>query len=287
MIAKAVVRIVFVTGLWLALIGTGEASVIRLSISPTAELAERFLILSVSVKNEGDEPALHLRATIEAGGRSVTLKGPGRLAPGDHQILEAGSVPVGWLQPGSYSVVIRLDYQDGNGYPFSTLVVAPVSRWEEPLSPVHLTVESGEFAASGIIRVQVTNRDRRPYDVRLEVLTSHEFTVTPRFARLVLAPRQAEEVRFTLKSKTALPGSAYPVFAIADGVHQDRHISTTAHATVQVLNSSSGSTTAVMVMIAIGILPLLLLALHRLRSRVAPRAGARPSRRALPTRSPV
>ncbi len=261
-------------------------SVIRLRIVPQAELIERFLNVSVELLNEGDEPAFMLQATVEAEGRSVTVPMLNRLGVGDGAKM-AIHLPVGEPGPGSYSAVVRIQYTDANGYAFSTVAVTPFSKWEQTLSPVTATIQSADLASSAGVRVRVRNVDRRPHEVRLRLVAPRELAVSPAAARLSLPAGARQAVTFDLSSESALPGSAYVVAAIVDSEDQGRHTSTTVSTSVRILAPAWSRYRTLAAVGGLAVLPLLVVAVLRLRRRLRRAAKLRPPGRPALQRSPV
>lgn len=277
--------VVVAAAVWGAVPGPSDASFIRVNIAPSAELTERFLSMSVALTNEGDEPAFQVRARIEAGSRSVVLSGPARLNPGEREVLTLPGLPVGWVQPGAYHAAVRVEYQDGNGYPFSALATAPVVRWERPLTPFSVSVDPGEVSGTGSITVRVRSLDRRPQTIHLRLLAPNELGVTPSSVQLGLDPQTTREVSFDLEGERALPGSAYAVYVLTEGEQHGRHLSTSTPGTVRVVAPARSPRLVAAVVTGVGLLPLALLALFRLRSLRPLRAKAPLARNAISDRS--
>lgn len=285
MLARLSRVIIAAAALWGTVPGPSEASFIRMNIVPSADLTERFVSVSVALTNEGDEPAFQVRARVEAGSRSVMLSGPDRLNPGERQVLTLPGLPVGWMQPGAYHAVVRVEYQDGNGYPFSALAMAPVVRWERPLTPFSVSVDPGEVSGTGSIRVRVRSLDRRVQTIHVRLLAPGDLGVRPESIQLVLDPQATREVTFGLDGERALPGSAYAVYVLSESEQQGRHLSISAPGTVRVVAPARSPRLVAAAVMGVGLLPLALLALFRLRSLRPIRMKAVFARKAIPDRS--
>ena len=188
---------------------------ISLNVKTKGEFVERFVSVSGVIANEGDEPAYQVQALLEIEGHAVSLPPIAEIRPHEQETVKA-TVPVGALEAGAYTGVLRVGYADGNGYALSTVAVIPVSKRVNPPSPVTVVVRAGDVASSGEVDVHVSNVVRRSAPVHVRLIAPRELTVTPSEARVVLLGGQEESLRFAVRNASALPGSSYAVFAVVD-----------------------------------------------------------------------
>lgn len=255
-----------------------QASFIRLRVLPQAEITERFLTVSLDLRNEGDEPALLVRATVQAANREITVPVVNRLAVGE-QVKMPIRMPVGLLEPGSYSAVVRINYSDEKGYPLSTITVAGFSKWDAVPTPVVATIQAADLSSSTSVLVRLSNVDRRPHRVRLRLIAPRELSVDPALVPVSLPAGGRESLRFTLSSESALPGSTYLVSAIAESETDGHHTSTVASTTVRIQAPAWSHREGRILVVILAALPLAVVALIRL---VRLRPGARASRKGSP-----
>lgn len=250
----------------LALLAAAEpcrARYITLDVRPSAEFIERFLRVSASITNAGDESAYKVQVSLEAQGHFIVLPTIDQIGAAEQKTI-AATLPVGEVAPGSYTAILRTRYTDFNGYQFSTVTVVPVSKWVSPPSPVSALMTAGEITSSGEIRIRVTNLSRRISPVRVRVVAPDELMVSPPEIRLRLQNEQEEEqVRFTVRNASALPGSVYAVFAVLDTDVQDLHASTTVSARIPIL-APGGMPSSPFIIAGLAATPIILLALMRL-----------------------
>ena len=261
-----------------------SARYITLNIKPHAEVVERFLSVSAVIANEGDEPARAIQVSLETEGHAVTLPSIGDIRPHDQTTVKL-SLPVGALDPGSYTGILRVGYTDANGYVLSTVAIVPVSKRVNPPSPVTVVLRADDVASSSNVNVQVNNVVRKTMPARVRLITPRELTVTPSESHIVLHGGQEESVRFAIRNASALPGSSYAVFAIVDAEENGTHTSTAQSDRVSVL-AAGGASSSSFLIAALALTPLLVLLVFRLSKRAALRIKKMPGHRAMVRRVP-
>jgi len=258
------------------------ARYISLNVKAKGEPVERFVSVSGLIANEGDEPAHQVQALVEIEGHAVSLPLIAEIRPHEQQTVKA-TVPVGALEQGSYTGVLRVGYADGNGYALSTVAVIPVSKRVNPPSPVTAVVRAGDVASSGGVDVLVSNVVRRTTPVRVRLIAPRELTVTPSDARIVLQGGQQESLRFAVRNASALPGSSYAVFAIVDTEQNGAHTSVVQSDHMAILASADAPSSSLLIA-ALALIPIAVLLFFQvsrwaaMRIRKAPPPGALPRR---------
>ena len=255
---------------------------ISLNVKTKGEFVERFVSVSGVIANEGDESAYQVQALLEIEGHAVGLPTIAEIRPHEQQSVKV-NVPVGVLEQGAYTGVLRVGYADGNGYALSTVAVIPVSKRVNPPSPVTAVVRAGDVASSGEIDVLVSNVVRRPAPVRVRLIAPRELTVTPSDARIVLQGGQQESLRFAVRNASALPGSSYAVFAIVDTEENGAHTSVV-HSDRMAILAAAGTPSSSVLIVALALIPIAVLLFVRVsrwavvRLKKAPPPGAVPRR---------
>ena len=258
------------------------ARYISLNVKPQAEFIERFLSISAVIANEGDEPAHHVQVFLDAEGHTLTLPPLAEIGPHDQETVKA-NLPVGALEPGAYTGVLRVSYTDGNGYALSTVAFVSLSKRVNPPSPVTVVVRAGDVASSGEVDVHVSNLVRRSTPVRVRLIAPRELTVTPSDARIVLQGGQEESLRFAVRNASALPGSSYAVFAVADTEENGVHTSVAQSDRMSILGSADTPSSSFLIA-ALAATPIMVLLFVRLSRRAAMRIRKVPAPRAVPRR---
>jgi hypothetical protein len=258
------------------------ARYISLNIKPKGEVVERFVSVSAVIANEGDEPAHRVQAFFEIEGHTVSVPPIAEIRPHEQETIKA-SVPVGALEAGAYTGVLRVTYADGNGYALSTVAVIPVSKRVNPPSPVAVVVRAGDVTSSGEVDVQVSNVVRRSAPVHVRLITPGELTVTPSDARVVLLGGQQESLRFAVRNASALPGSSYAVFAIVDTEENGARTSVVQSDRMAILASADAPSSSFLIA-ALALIPIVVLLFVRVSRWAAMRIRKAPPRRAMPGR---
>lgn len=246
------------------------AGYIRLDVKPNAQFIEQFIAISAPITNNGDEPAYQVQVSVEGEGRTVSLPAIEHIGINEQKTI-AATLPVGPLTSGSYSVIIRTRYIDSNGYPFSTVTVAPASKWTNVISPVVAVLEVRELLLSTHLLVRTTNMGRRASDIRLRIAAPEDLIIDPPEVRFRLQGGQEEQVSFVVRNGFALPGSSYAVYAILDSRMQNLHASTAFATQVPILARGTSGFTPLLILAGLVSLPMGILVLIRLLSRMSVR----------------
>jgi|RhiMetdeSRZDD1v2_1073273.scaffolds.fasta_scaffold47877_2 hypothetical protein len=258
------------------------ARYISLNVKPKGEVVERFLSVSAVIANEGDESARDIRVTVEAEGHALTLPSIAEMRPHEQQTIKA-ALPVGALDPGSYTAVLRVGYTDANGYVLSTVALVPVSKRVNPPSPITVVMRAGDVASSGEVDVQVSNVVRRTAPVHVRLIAPRELTVTPSDTRIVLQAGQQESLRFAVRNASALPGSSYAIFAVVDAQENGAHTSTAQSERMSILAPADTPSSSFLIA-ALAATPIAVLLFVRLSKWAAMRIRKAPGHRVSPRR---
>lgn len=204
-----------------------RASRISLEISTEVARTETGWSARVRVVNKGDEAAHDLQARLEAVGEEKSSAIVGELGAGkvwevEIPILAAATSPSRTIR-GRYPVVTRVFYGDANGHPFSALSVGFFDAGEAAVSQLGGRLRVSAVSDKGTFRLDLHNMEQTPIEATVSWVFPREVVPDRQTERIMIQGRGSARLEGTLKNLSALPGSAYPVFALMeydkDGVH--------------------------------------------------------------------
>lgn len=203
--------------LLLAVAGPVRAGKISISIQQRAALQDGKLVVAVTVRNSGDEAAQSVTPVLYFQDKVVR----GQLRPAlepETSLEETLSLEVGQLAEGRWPFRLAIDYTDLNQYPFQALEVQAITVGSPP--PAKLAVQGptldGGLAGSGRLTVQVKNLSADARTVQLRVQLPEGIEASPPTQTVELPGWGEKALRIPATNRTALAGSRYPVFAIAE-----------------------------------------------------------------------
>lgn len=198
------------------------AGTIHWAHTPGIERETSTLRPYLTLRQTGDEAAREVRAEFEFTG----LFRPSRLLPvapqgTDFELRPDTPFPLP-VRPGWHPVAYRLRYVDGNGYPFSTVLVLLERFGVEPtrappaiaIPPTSITI-----GRSGRGVVRATNQGDGDLSLTVELLLPSEFRrVAPDAGeRIDLPAGSTVEIPVSLEEAGALPGSRYNAYLLLEG----------------------------------------------------------------------
>ena len=190
---------------------------IRADVTPhPGQLAVRLLL-----QNQGKEEARRVQIHLSGSGDAVLPPRPS-LPPGasheDHATMELPETAA----PGRYPLYVTVGYTDSNGYPFSAVLCAPYSLQEETTSEIFGTLQAEPLADEAGLRLQLKNLASRERSFTLRIFTPRELSAGPP-QEVKLGPGEERELSIAVRNFSALPGSRYPIYAVAEYDADGRH----------------------------------------------------------------
>ena len=222
-----------------ALAAPAEAGTISITISQGVAVSADKLMVNLKVGNSGDEAALSVTPSLRFGDQVVRGKGKESLAP-NTSFEETLTLPVGSLGEGRWPYRIAVDYTDQNQYPFQALQTQAVIVGSPPPAKVVVpTIKSADIAGSGTLTLTVKNLTADPRTARVSVFVPEGLEATDPVREVKLDGWKEQDLTVPITNRTALAGSHYPVFVVAEYEDGAVHQSAVAQGMVSVIEAQS------------------------------------------------
>jgi hypothetical protein len=179
----------------------------------------------ITISNRGDEPAYNVVARAEIGGAARTGLVREALLPNE-RYSETFDTTVDYDKPGRYPVIVTVDYTDGNHYPFSALSIVHLNYRENIAGRVVGEIGPASVGSRGSVRLTIRNLGQTEERVNARLVTPTELSASPATKTLRVKPSGQEDLAFTVRNASALPGSQYQVYAVLDYEQDNYHFST-------------------------------------------------------------
>jgi hypothetical protein len=196
-------------------------------------------IISASVIQSGDEAAYDVEVKpIESeefnvtGSLSTKILEPGETLQGNFTIHATENI-----LEGKYPFVIRVIYQDVNGYPFSIVASHLLTYVNGYSSSVFGTISELEITqeGSGEATLKIRNLDERSHNVKIHLYLPRELKSTITEKNISLGAREEEEIKVEIESFGAVTGSSYVILASIEYQNASYHYSSFANGMVKIV----------------------------------------------------
>jgi hypothetical protein len=192
-------------------------------------------LIYIQTKNQGDEAAYNVQMTAEVNG--VQKSSETRNTLGVQEAFSADlELDLSMLErPGTYPVMVRIDYADANGYPFSALTPSRIDIGEPTSSAVSVDLGDVSVTEEGktTMTAKLRNKDSSPKTLYVSLATPKELFAEGEKTVEISGNGEAD-ARFEIESFGALKGSSYAVFAVAE-YDEEKHYSSIARGTVEIV----------------------------------------------------
>jgi hypothetical protein len=217
------------------LISAASASYISLKTAVTSQVKDSDLLISISAVNKGDESAYSVQAELNAAGQNLLAEKLSELGIDQAYQLSKKfklSVPLA----GQYPLVVTLHYADANQYPFSALIVQTFAyKSPEIPSTVFGKMSPVAFWKDGKLSLTLRNSGATSVSAALKLIAPREITVQALPERVNIQAGGAQEVVIPLQNFSALSGSTYQVFAVAEYTEDNLHHTSIIPGTVKIV----------------------------------------------------
>ncbi|OGC32852.1 hypothetical protein A2311_03275 [candidate division WOR-1 bacterium RIFOXYB2_FULL_48_7] len=221
-------------GLLQALILPAAASYISLKTITATRVSGQQLVVEISSTNNGDESAFNVQAEIMFAGQKHLLNKTSELPIGG--IYQAKlTLPLKVNKPGNYPLVLTMHYADANQYPFSALSCPVFSYQQDVTPPILGQFKPAAFSQAGTLNLTVKNNADQAQQLTIKVVTPKELTALDSQVKLLLPPRSTKNESVRIENFSALPGSNYQIYAIAETEDQNYHYTAVTPGTVKIV----------------------------------------------------
>ncbi len=215
-----------------------SASYISLNTTTSLKVEGGRLQVGVSSVNKGDESAYNVQAEIRVGERTLLTDKVTEL-PVDGTYRANASLPAPSGKPGNYPLFLTMHYADANQYPFSALTCLSFAYQQETLAPFFGQLSSATLVRQGKVKLVLKNISDRPVTASVYLIAPREFSYKAEPVPAALAPRSEKTIEFQLDNFSALAGSTYQVYAVAEGEDESSHYTSVSPGTVKVVASQA------------------------------------------------
>lgn len=199
--------------------------------------------VSVKLEQRGDEAAYKVE-TIPEFSDYFSYKGAVKIDRLDPDKDLQGSFNLSLkkeLTRGYYPVVLKTVYHDANMYPFSVLSSLYVINIIGHESSVRGNMNAVEVAQDGSAKnvLKIKNIEDTQKEVKVRLYLPTELKSEEKEKTVVLDPKEEKEIRYSIKSVGALPGSSYSILASLE-YEKDYHYTSFVRGTVKIVEKKEG-----------------------------------------------
>jgi hypothetical protein len=211
-----------------------HASYISLQTSLTSQYENDRLTVNVTIVNKGDESAYNVQVEFRVGGRNVLSSKIAELAVGETRELEQ-TLPFNIARPGTYPLALITHYTDANQYPFSALLMQTFVYRDSGFPPLSGQLSSASFDREGKLDYKIKNSGQGVVKVQTTLIAPAELTIVPVNRELIIEPGTEQGLSFAVKNFSALPGSTYQIFAVAEFEENGLHYTAIAPGLIKIV----------------------------------------------------
>ncbi|MFH0861476.1 MAG: hypothetical protein V1875_00460 [Candidatus Altiarchaeota archaeon] len=194
-------------------------------LSPPEDIQDPYFEIPITITNRGDESAYETKFSLILPdgftGQSIFYQ---KLEPKQEK-KDIFRINISEdAIPGAYIVALLTNYKDENQYPFSS-VNAQTIIYKTPtmntISGIMGNLELEKEAAT--TNLKIMNRDEKAHDVKIKLILPDELRADIVMLNIVLEPNKEQQIPITIEPAGALPGSIYPITAIASYTENNQH----------------------------------------------------------------
>ncbi|MBI4456132.1 MAG: hypothetical protein HY644_09560 [Acidobacteria bacterium] len=189
---------------------------IRADVTPAPPVLGVRLVITNQGKEEAHDIQVNLRDATD-----VTLPGRSVLASGGAFDTTA-DLNIAGKAPGRYPLFVTVGYSDQNGYQFSAILCATFFIEQDTSSEIFGALKTSPLADSEHVQLQLKNLARQDRSFNMTIFSPRELSAEYD-KKLSLKPAEEKKVRILLRNFSALPGSRYPIYAVAEYEKDGRH----------------------------------------------------------------
>jgi len=256
------------TIIYILLAASAQAAYISMESRFSIKTGQGGILLQLSTRNKGDEPAYAVQFDASFGKARVVSRTVPQLGV-NQETKAAFKIKNAVALPGRYPVIVKTLYQDANSYRFSSLAVGFYDFESPAISNIAIEPAKIDLPLQGTRKLEFTlvNSGSHPQKLLLELHVPNELTVEEGPKTATVAPGQELTLAFGVKNLSALENSNYAVFLVARHQEQNRHYSTSGPAVIRITPISNGLSPTLWLVIAIVTSLILAVAFFLLRKK--------------------
>lgn len=195
-------------------------------------------LVSLTMENKGDEPAMAVQPEIEFAGKSFLGEATSQLDPGSSR---SWNIPITTTlsTPGRYPLILKTRYYDLNNYAFSSISPSYVVIKEDTSPLVFGTLKPLEMSDLGKLPLEIINLDENlQKNIKLKVHLPKELTSENTTIQLTMKPKSKANYEFNIERFSALPGSNYVIAAILEYDENNMHYTNILRGNIKLVENS-------------------------------------------------
>jgi hypothetical protein len=216
--------ILLMLSVFMGLISPVWASYISLNTTVSTKVEQEVLKVSVKVINQGDESAHNVQAEVRIDGKANFGKKQAELGINQTYVADL-TFDLDLETSGLYPLVLIMHYTDANNYPFSALTAQTFTYGSQEIpSEIFGKLSAKNFWKRGKVKLTLKNLSESEINAKAYLVSPREITVEDELVNISLPPKGSKSLSFSVNNFSALSGSSYQVYAVAeyekDGIHQ-------------------------------------------------------------------
>lgn len=189
----------------------------------------------ISTTNNGDESAYNLQVTLATPTNTLNSDIQKELRVSGY-LNETFKLQPASLLPGSYPLIITIDYTDANNYPFSAISTAIYNNKESTRPGLILSMPAIDISGSKKLKLEIKNLDDYDKEVTARIIVPKELSISSQQS-IKIKGKDSSSLSFNVKDFAARPDSSYAIFAIAEYEKDSRHYTAVYSSNVKIVKS--------------------------------------------------
>lgn len=214
------------------------------TIITTQVITENYTNIRVEMMNSGDEPAYSVQVSpllLDNFQVEPDLFNIGTLNINSPESVNFNVTVSNQILPGTYPLVVLVDYTDANGYPFSSVSPSFIVHRTQTNSIV--TGSMKELTLSGkkteTLTLTIMNLDEVQHNVDVKLYLPRELKADKDKSTVLVGPKEEKNLNFQVSSFSALTGSNYVILATLDYEDSNYHYSSAIRSMIKIVAEKS------------------------------------------------
>ena len=217
-------RITLIVALLVLMCSIAAAGTITLQTTTMDILLNETGTLNMTIINRGDVPAVDVNVFSYFDEKTYFI---GNLGENTIQI----PVDMHGKNPGTYSLIWKINYRDTKGYPYSAITNSKIVKQEPTAGNIYLIAADMKMQDNGQLEIIVKNRNTVKKTVSVNLYLSSEL-ISEELKTISTEPNGQDSVIFNVVNNGANENSAYYYIASADYDETGKHYSVISSGTI-------------------------------------------------------